>query len=591
MSKTLYDPFVDVKISGFDKIENAYQKRIEIINTSTSMSEEESLRQLKEEFENHQKIKIAYIEDTTHMPFSTISQYLTLVSDNDLVLSFRDSGPASLKRLKEGATGKGFSEKAKSAQYGKALAGYIPIQQEFSKAGGKGQAVEYNKTVRKRIEECKALLGNITTILERMNSEHSDKPTEELARIFETSEIVTSKPLLDRLGRQIYGFTSEEHKPLCYESSQEPIFATKNDDGTYVNEKNGEIFVPPSGANSTAISILAYVTDVEKIDGEWKIKVQSITGDHDQLFIGTKAIRDDVVADDHIMRKFGEQDAISIAVSTALIHDTKEIGAVKHAADSGAGSHKNSVKEDDYNMLSEHFSNSMDLTDIMQSPILQEFRTKKIGGNPYPEDFETPGKVQNYSFIVPKSDGIQEIIVVHTQEEMTPILNNLETEGYNVPINPRYGWERDKDGNLSLRSDRISAQTYKNHLENLSHRLSTQEFKKAKQDSQSMYALHEIIGLVRLQEPSHKKDEILSILEIRMNLEKEKFEKNYGYMAPLESARITSILDYNPEIQSAMRNFSKIVRTKLEARNKVKIAAGVSGKGSMQPSKAHEDFL
>ena len=591
MSKTPYDPFVDVKISGFDQIEEDYQKRIKTINTSESLSEEESLRQLGEAFEDHKKVKIAYIEDTTHMPFSTISQYLTLAGDNDTMLSFRDSGPASLKRLKEGATGKGFSEKAKSAEYGKALAGYIPIQQEFSKAGEKGQAAEYNKTVHKRLDESSILLENVDTILARMNSESAEKPFEELTHIFETSEIVTSKPLLDKSGKQIYGFLSEEGKPLCHESLKEPIFATRNEDGTYINEKTGEIFAPQEKSNPVAISTLAYATGIEKIAGEWKVKVQPITGDHDQLFMGTKAIRGDVITDDHIMHKFGEQDDISVAVSTALIHDTKEVGAVKHATDSGAGSHKDSVKEDDYNLLSEHFSSTLDLNDIIASSALVEFRVKKIGGNPYPEDFETTGKQQNYSFIIPRSDKTHEIAVVHTQEEMTPILNNLESEGYNIPINPRYGWERGEDGNLGLRSDRMSAQIYKNHLENLSGKLPEEEFKQAKRDSGSMYALHEIIGLVRLQEPSDKKDEILGILNIRMNKEKQKFEEKYGQVSPIESARIASISRNNSKLQQQVRKISKFLRATLVSRSKVKIIVNERGPLVHHNQKSQENLF
>ncbi len=371
MSKS-YDPFVDVKISGFEKQEQDYQKRVAEINNSTKLSEEESLGILQKTFESHRKAKISYIESATHMPFSTLSQYLALASDNDTMLSFRDSGQASLERLKEGATGKGFSEKAKSSQYGQSLAGYIPIQQEFSKAGDKGQAAEYNKMVNHRLNESSGAIANIDIALRVMNLEGATTPPKELNHLFETSEIVTSKPLLNKSGKQIFGFLGEDKIPLCSTSSKEPIFAIKNGENSYINEKTGEAFIPPELVKPIAIDTLAYITGVEKTGEEWVAKVQPITGDHDQLFIGTKSTRGDVVLDDHLTNKFGEQDDISIAVSTALIHDTKTTGAVKHAADSGAGSHKDSLREDDYDRLTTKFSSEEPLKDIISDPNIKE---------------------------------------------------------------------------------------------------------------------------------------------------------------------------------------------------------------------------
>ena len=73
-----------------------------------------------------------------------------------------------------------------------------------------------------------------------------------------------------------------------------------------------------------------------------------------------------------------------------------------------------------------------------------------MSGNPYPEDF-TKG---NYAFYKPEG----KISIAHNEKEIVDKYNEIEGQGYNIDINPRYGWKRNQENKLEIDPEKMSAQ-------------------------------------------------------------------------------------------------------------------------------------
>lgn len=481
--------------------------------------------------------KIAYLEELTHIPYPAMEKYLKLAQENEAVLSFRDPGLHALIQMKKGATGKGYSEKGKSSTYGINLAGLIPEKQEYSKAAEKDQAEIYNVMVQKRLFDSELALAELKAELDSEPFSELDKlPVEKQDEIVDR-EIVVSKLLFTPDNKIVYGVEDKDGNPLKKDGSDEPVFVVHRTDGTIIDEETRNPYIVLEGYYLNEIKIIAAVTEAYKQEGKWKFKTKNITADHDQLFIGSKAERGDVELESEITEKFGEQDKVSIAVSKVLIDNTRKFGAVKHAADSGAGTHKDSLKEEHYGILSESILSEESLHTIMFSDDIIALTSKKIGGNPFPEDFTKHSKKQNYTFIIPSSeDSVPEIRIASNQEEITVILNEMEVKGFNTPINARYGWSRDRDDKIILDEDRISAQKYINFKERLKLSIPSDKYDAANNDSNALYKLHEIRGLVRLQKHSKNKENLLKIIDTRLDTENQKFYIKYGVIPPTLSA-------------------------------------------------------
>ena len=94
------------------------------------------------------------IEEALNQPLAMVIKKANFADLNDSVIIDRDPGKKAMIRMRDDdAAGKTLHEKAKSSVHGIALAGYIPVDQEFGKAGDSGQTARFNDVVTKRFAD------------------------------------------------------------------------------------------------------------------------------------------------------------------------------------------------------------------------------------------------------------------------------------------------------------------------------------------------------------------------------------------------------------------------------------------------------
>jgi hypothetical protein len=529
----LYLCYSDIKISGFEEDEVIYKEKARSLILA-GLDEALEIEKLKALALDHFIKKIKFIEETTHMPFEAIVSYLKVASEKDVVISFRDPGMPSMHKLKQGATGKPYSEKAKSSRFGKSLSGYIPINQEFSKASEKSQITFYNKKLKRRILDSLDEIKKLRTIIYRLNLREYEFNLKNISEFISSKELVTPVDLLDKQGRQIYGIIGCDNSPVLNKISGEPIFLIKDYNSKYIDEDTLKEFNLTQKHKLIAIKVLATVIGLERIDGKLDFKIQKITSDHDLLFISTKSARGDVILEKEITDKFGEQDKILIELSSSLMQETIKMGAVKHATDSGGGSHENSLADDDYKILGDYFLSERSLLEILNNKIIHKLLRKKIGGNPFPEEFEKKNLKQNYSFIIPNKNKqiLPEIRIANSLEEMVVILNEIKQIGYSTSINAMYGILLNENSYYQIDESRVSSQEFLNYISKLKSKMRKDIADKMERESLDIYKLLQVKGMVKLQYHSKNKCSLVELLENRIYLENIRFFKNYNNHSP-----------------------------------------------------------
>lgn len=338
----------------------------------------------------------------------------------------------------------------------------------------------------------------------------------------------------------IYGFRN---------GSEEPIFAYKNKEtGAFIDEKtNQEIIITPE-QNFQELEVMSYITGIIKgKDGKFQLQTQSITGDHDQLAIGTKISRGSTLQDTNLSEEAGFSDDIGHAATVALIDETKKSGAVRHGQDAGGAGTKNSLTATEMQIITTNLKKSNKIDDFLSNDDIKIIAKHKLGGNPYPENFSRG----NYAVYRPNGN----IMVAHNEQEIIDKYNLLEKENYNIGINPRYGWIRDKDNKLHIDPEKISAQTFlaeKAKIESqLNQHLSPNERSEAGIDADNLYKMNSLISLIKLQEFSPEKDKSLKASTKILHLAEEEFTKKYQVAPPtilaiadkdVRQAKLTALL-------------------------------------------------
>lgn len=485
------------------------------------------------------------IEEALNQPLSMVIRKAQFTDLNDSVIFDRDPGKRAMERMRDdNATGKSLHEKAKSSVHGISLAGYIPIDQTFGKAGDDGRASRFNDIVAKRFADQREDIEILNQILEVKNS--TGNLTQEQNRQLEkilSENPVTKLPLIDAQGREIYGFR---------QGAEKPVFAYKNSKGVFINEETGQEVIPPQGKQFEQIEVLSYITGIERGDnGKFQLRTQKITGDHDQLAIGTRIERGSTLQDKALSSDKGFADDVGHAVTVALIDETKASGAIRHGQDAGGSGTKGSLSIKELDAITTSVSNSSDLSSFLENPEVLEITTHKLGGNPYPENFSSG----NYAVYTPRG----QILVAHNEQEIVDKYNQLEQKGYNIGINPRYCWMRNENNQLQIDPDKISAQSFLIEKVNLekhpkTNNLSPEVRQNIGQDAEKLYKMHSILSLVKLQKNSPEKQQALAACQKNLEKSEDIFAAKYGVIPPTVSAMV------NPE-RKAPRNeaLSKII--------------------------------
>lgn len=102
----------------------------------------------QEDIEHATKKYTLEIEEALNQPIDIILKKSQFTNLNDTIIIDRDPGKQAMERMRDNSsTGKSLHEKAKSSIHGNSLAGYIPINQSFSKAGDDGRGERFNRIV------------------------------------------------------------------------------------------------------------------------------------------------------------------------------------------------------------------------------------------------------------------------------------------------------------------------------------------------------------------------------------------------------------------------------------------------------------
>jgi hypothetical protein len=541
----------DIDVEGLEKEKGKW------LGICIDGSEEEILRATQEYTKK--------IEEATNQPWNIVHKKVQFTNLNGMVVIDRDPGRNTMIRMRDGgATGKSLHEKAKSSVHGISLAGYIPFNQVFGKAGDNGQTKRFNDVVKKRFESQKEDEIKLNALVDLLNSgQILTKEQEQEKKEILAKDLVSKQQLQNEQGKEIYGYRDD---------SKKPVFAYKNENGEFTNEETGENLDIESKKKLEKIEVISYVTDIEKnAQGQFQIKVQKITGDHDQLSVGTRAKRSATLDDITLSSDRGFADDIGHAVTAALIDETKESGAVRHGEDSGGAGTRGSLSLVDLKNITAKSTKTNSISYFLE---IYKALEDRLGGNPYPEDFAEG----NYAIYQPNG----KISVAHNEQEIVDAYNRLEKLGFNIGINPRYGWNRNKENKLQLDPSRISAQSFikaKAVNEASLNKSLVQEpaEKKAEiitachDDSDLLYKVNSVLSLVKLQESTSKKSlseknfTIIIVEAMLLDLEKD-FAKKYKIIPPTIGAmvnddqkakRLTSIKKY---IQ--LNTETKMVKTK-----------------------------
>ena len=228
------------------------------------------------------------------------------------------------------------------------------------------------------------------------------------------------------------------------------------------------------------------------------------------------------------------------AITTALIDETRLSGAVRHGQDSGGAGTKGSLSKEELQELTINMSSSANVTEFLDKPETKKMAESKLGGNPYPEDF-APG---NYATYTPNGN----IMVAHNEVEIVDKYNILEAQGYNIGINPRYGWKRGDDDKLEIDPDKISAQSFIKAKVTIETDLNktlpqdiTPETRKeiiadVHKDSDRLYKMSSTLSLIKIQEDSPEKREAMSVATAMLSQAENKYASDHRLVPPTVSA-------------------------------------------------------
>ncbi len=572
-------------IALFDlRIEGLENERAKFIEGVEAYGEGASLQSVEEAT----KAYTLAIEESLNQPIEVVLQNANVTQVNDIVIAYRDAGAQATARMKEGATGKTLTEKPKSSKHGIALSGYIPIEQSFGKAGDSGQAERFNKIVDERFKKGQKYVDQLDQIVIDLNSGAITEKPAELNEILEHYPVARTV-VTDKEGREIYGLVDD--KGLAIRDAEgKPSFAYKNERGEYCNEVDGSAIEIPNNTSFKKIEALSYISGIERgSDGQYKLTTQKITGDHDQLAIGTKGIRGDKIDDKEITATKGFADDHGLAVTLALIDETKKTGAVRHGQDAGGAGTKGSLSEDNLALIAElAVSAPKDISEFLHNDQIKTIMDAKLSGNPYPEDFAKG----NYAFYYP--DG--KISVAHNEAEIVQKYNEAEAQGYNMGINPRYGWLRNQDGRLEIDPNKISAQAeIIANTKNQQAILEGPEFEaltpidrvlkaeSSKHDAEQLYELASLFSLIKLQEASPSKEQALSATKRMLRFSEANYIKEYQMVPPT----VEAIVDPKQKlaVMTELKEIAKeIVLQRPEAEKKV-----VGRRASSVPIPTQED--
>lgn len=480
------------------------------------------------------------IEDATNQPLATILKKAQMCNLNEMVLIDRDPGSKARDRMKEGAFGKSLHEKAKSSVHGVSLAGYIPLDQNLSKAGDNGQAERFNSIVKNNFKEQEKKLKKLEQYIEKLNSneklsESQERKMDELI----SEHLVSAVDLNDLEGNKIYAYREQQEKPIfAYEKLGKLFYESDNSE---VKEEDLAKF--------NKVQVLSYITGVRSSKGIYEMVKQKITGDHDQLAVGTKIERNNTL-DPKLHKDItfhrGFSDDVGHAITSALIDETKASGAVMHSQDAGGAGTLDSLNDRDYQEIQNSMSKKY-LFKFLKSQNIMDLFKQRMGGNPYPEDFASG----NYTIYQPNG----KIVIAHNEQEIIDNYNKLESEGFNIGINPRWGWMRDENNKLKIDPQKISAQEFikarnnnnkelekKSAKKNLLTRIKDRFFNDANRDAENLYKLASLTSLVKLQRPSQQRDKLLNNLEASLKGLEKKYFKKYSVVAPTVLALVNKDL-------------------------------------------------
>lgn len=543
------------------------------------------------------------IETALNQPIEVVLQNANVTNINDITIAYRDAGAQATERMKEGATGKTLTEKPKSSKHGIALAGYIPIDQSFGKAGDSGQSDRFNKIVDERFAKGKLYADTLSEMSSHLNESGSkstpsantvmkDKEGRELHVLvddkgknivdnhnmpmfaykdnqgqyhnkvgnqevnipdkasfkkLQLQDVLEHNPVAktivkDKENREIYGVVNDKGQALKDDKGK-PTFAYKNDKGEYCNEVDGAVLQVQDQKSFKKMEALSYISGISKNEaGEFQLTTQKITGDHDQLAIGTKGVRGDKIDDKEISSTKGFADDHGLAATVALIDETKKTGAVRHGQDAGGAGTKGSLSQEDLgNITKVTQQENASISNFLDNPEIKKLRDTKLSGNPYPEDFAKG----NYAFYQPEG----KIAIAHDEAGIVEKYNDAEAKGYNMGINPKYGWQRNEEGKLEIDPNKISAQSFImsntanqeailkgptfDHLSPDDRAIKAQA---AKNDADKMYELSSIVSLIKLQEDSPERTEALKTSQKMLRRAEGSYAKEYGMLAPTVEA-------------------------------------------------------
>ncbi len=395
--------------------------------------------------DNYTALTPRTVENTYGMLSRYYEIYTNFAKSNFYAVILREANPSAPEKHKEGAMGKNLITKAKTADDGGPIDGFIPAENEqLSKLRNEPNEYKRAKIQKETLEE----LTRSKEILHEnpyLKSNHGaprDKLIEEVHKL-NKEFLTTTEDAKTKAGEVIFTFSDENNKVL-FDNNGKPRYFIKKDSGfveySYAS-KNFEAThtpLPPDGYSPKEVKILAYLRfEFDEPSNSIKQTKKLITADFDQLASSSQLVYEYIVG--------GE--GLSVHLNRSQINKRPSAEEYENAIRQAFLNRIKAIKEENRTL---EYIKSMGLVNEIEknvlghlSPELDETRTHgNETENPYPEPWKVASK--NLYF---NSDG--KVKEISTEQDHVDLFNQLNKEGFIfLTPNAKWDWQRNEEGIL-----------------------------------------------------------------------------------------------------------------------------------------------
>jgi len=389
---------------------------------------------------------------------------------NDTVMIWRPINPEAAVKLDSPAMpykGKALNVKAKSSEFGP-IAGEIPVDARLSKLG---QGLFTSGITMEEIDQLNKELAALT----KKNEQVLEAERQQYLALLQSTNktdvadinnrfLLTKMPKLDQHQREIYYFLDQQDNPVTAESNKQvPLFAAfdKDENIYYQYNYGSQKFEHPIQRQETflqlykpmLVEIMAYRWFGRTLDDQIKCP---ITADYDEL-VSASGKRFPLLHNEKVQVKISRRIMRLLVISGAPLaaptqftdEDRNRLkGKITELVAELILSYELKEKQENRDlMLSAQMGAVNDWQWAMKTHLKHETDSATNHGpeinNPFPEPFVEDG---NYPVFVPKG----EFPALQNEEAILGFINQKRNEGYPLLVNPKWGWELNKERELAI---------------------------------------------------------------------------------------------------------------------------------------------